>query len=166
MTTAPVNALSTTGLRCTRLWCVSNPSSTDSQTISMPIQSVARIPPSGFFNRFRLPVQESESAMNHATCHLPNRLQYHFCRTITGGFAQVLSKLRAHDDKRGRATGALRDAIGVRVDIERAVGVVMNQTDCDASVAFRELETRSAANSDNILDVVRQKLASIDDGPA
>lgn len=32
--------------------------------------------------------------MNHATCRLPNRLQYHFCRTITGGFAQVLSKLR------------------------------------------------------------------------
>ncbi|PSR41912.1 ANTAR domain-containing protein [Rhodococcus sp. AD45-ID] len=57
----------------------------------------------------------------------------------------------ARDDKRGRAAGALRDAIGARVDVERAVGVVMNQNDCDASVAFRELETRSAANSDNIL---------------
>ncbi|WP_371851291.1 ANTAR domain-containing protein [Rhodococcus globerulus] len=60
-------------------------------------------------------------------------------------------EVAAHDDKRGRAASARRDAIGARVDIGRAVGVVMNQNDCDASVAFRELETRSATNSDNIL---------------
>lgn len=89
--------------------------------------------------------------MNHATCHLPNRLQYHFCRTITGGFAQVLSKLRLTMTSAAERLVLCCDAIGARVDVECAVGVVMNQNDCDASVAFRELETRSAANSDNIL---------------
>ncbi|TSD48944.1 GAF and ANTAR domain-containing protein [Rhodococcus sp. KBS0724] len=86
--------------------------------------------------------------------------------TVLADYLGHALEAAARDDKRGRAAGALRDAIGARVDIERAVGVVMNQNDCDASVAFRELETRSAANSDNILDVARQILASIDDGPA
>ncbi|MDV8069600.1 hypothetical protein R4P64_24020 [Rhodococcus sp. IEGM 1366] len=67
-----------------------------------------------------------------------------FCRTITCRSAQSLLQksfessvrdrdqltvladcprhaLAAHDDKRGSATGALRDAIGARVDVERAV---------------------------------------------
>lgn len=69
-------------------------------------------------------------------------------------------------DKRSQAANALRVSIGARVDIERAVGVLMNQNDCDALDAFRELETRSSVNSDNILVVARQILASIDDESA
>lgn len=72
----------------------------------------------------------------------------------------------AHNDRWGRAATALRDAVGARVDIERAVGVLMNVNECDASVAFPELETRSAADSGNILEVARRILASIDDGSA
>ncbi|WP_419722096.1 ANTAR domain-containing protein [Rhodococcus globerulus] len=89
--------------------------------------------------------------MNHATWHLQNRLQYHFLPDNHRWVRSSALEAAARDDKRGRVAGALRDAIGARVDVERAVGVVMNQNDCDASVAFRELETRSATNSDNIL---------------
>ncbi|MFE4498539.1 GAF and ANTAR domain-containing protein [Rhodococcus sp. NPDC056743] len=84
--------------------------------------------------------------------------------TVLADYLGHALEVAAHDDRRDRAAGSLREAIRARGDIERAVGVVMNQNDCDALDAFRELETRSATNSDNILEVARQILASIDDG--
>ncbi|WP_425332406.1 ANTAR domain-containing protein [Rhodococcus globerulus] len=117
----------------------------------MPIQSVARTPPSGFFNRFRLP--RPRVGVGDEPRHLapPKSAAVPLLPDNHRWVRSSALEAAARDDKRGRAAGALRDAIGARVDVERAVGVVMNQNDCDASVAFRELETRSATNSDNIL---------------
>lgn len=84
--------------------------------------------------------------------------------TVLADYLGHALEAAAHDDQRGQAATTLRDAISARVDIERAVGVLMTQNNCDSSVAFCDLETRAASDSDNILGVARQILATIDDG--
>lgn len=86
--------------------------------------------------------------------------------TVLSDYLGHALEAATQDDRRTQAAGNLRDAIGARVDIERAVGVLMNQNNCDAPTAYRDLENRSGSNSDNILEIAHQILGSIDDGSA
>lgn len=86
--------------------------------------------------------------------------------TVLAEYLGSALDVAADDAQRGRAATVLRDAVAARVDIDRAVGVLMHQNDFDASLAFRELEARASADSGNILKAARQVLASLGDGSA
>ena len=85
--------------------------------------------------------------------------------TVLADYLGQALEAAAHDQRRGQAAATLRHAVGARVDIERAVGVLMYRHDCDAAAAFRELEALSDLKSDNILEVARKILGATEDEP-
>ncbi|OYD71846.1 GAF and ANTAR domain-containing protein [Rhodococcus sp. OK302] len=83
--------------------------------------------------------------------------------TVLADYLGQALEAASQDQRRGQAAATLRHAVGARVDIERAVGVLMYRHDCDAATAFRELEALSDLKSDNILKVARKILGATED---